>query len=142
LVWVVVGVSKRGFAVFVGVVGLYEVCVGVLFFVATRFLTTMVGFVPNLWTTSLGQHFGGALIAFGMLGVVSARDLDRWLVIPIMAAVGRILSFSVMMYYTAIGALPLLLILPFIVIDGATAFLVLLIIWVSNDYSYRKAFGI
>jgi hypothetical protein len=77
-----------------------------------------------------------------MLGVVSARDLDRWLVIPIMAAVGRILSFSVMMYHTATGALPLLLILPFIVIDGATAFLVLLIIWLSKNYSYRKAFGI
>ncbi len=134
--------SKRGFAVFIGVVGLYEVCIGVLFFVATRFLTSMVGFAPNVWTTSLGQHFGGALIAFGVLGVMSARDLDRWLMIPIMAAVGRILSFSVMVYYATTGLLPLLLILPFIVIDGATAFLVLLIIWASKDYSYRRAFGI
>lgn len=133
--------SKRWFAVFVGAVGLYEVSVGVLFFVATRLLTGLLGFVPNLWTTSLGQHFGGALIAFGVLGVVSARDLERWLVIPILAAVGRILSFSVMVYYTATGVLPLLLILPFIVIDGATAFLVLLIILASKDYSYRRAFG-
>jgi hypothetical protein len=139
---VVVGVSKRWFAVFIGVVGLYEVCVGVLFFVATRLLTSLVGFVQNVWTTSLGQHFGGALIAFGALGIVSARDLERWLVIPIMAAFGRILSFSVMVYYSATGALPLLLILPFIVIDGATAFVALLIILVSKDYSYRRAFGV
>ena len=117
--------SKRWFAVFVGVVGLYEVCVGVLFFVVTRLLTTMVGFVPNVWTTSLGQHFGGALIVFGVLGVVSARDLERWLVIPILAAFGRILSFSVMVYHTVTGGLPLLLILPFMVIDGVTAFFVL-----------------
>jgi hypothetical protein len=138
----VVYVSKRWFAVFIAAVGLYEIIVGLLFFVATRLLTTMVGFVPNLWTTSLGQHFGGALIVFGTLGVVSARDLDRWLVIPIMAAVGRIISFSVMAYYTATGVLPLMLIFPFIVIDGVTAFVVLLTILFSKDYSYRRAFGL
>jgi hypothetical protein len=135
-------VSKRWFAVFVAVVGIYEIIIGLLFFVATPVLTGMMGFVPDGYSTSLGQHFGGALIPFGLLGLVSARDLERWLVIPILAAVGRLLSFSVMVFYSATGVLPLLLMLPFLFIDGVTAILVLLIIVVSKDYSFQNAFGL
>lgn len=134
--------SKRWFAVFIAGVGLYEISIGLLFLVATPVLTSMLGFVPDAYSTSLGQHFGGALIPFGLLELVSARDLERWLVIPILAAVGRLLSFSIMVFYTATGVLPLMLILPFLLIDGVTAILVLLIILVSKDYSFRKAFGL
>ena len=133
--------SKRWFAVFIGAVGLYEIIIGLLFLVGTPVLTSMLGFIPDAYSTSLGQHFGGALIPFGLLEIVSARDLERWLVIPILAAFGRIISFGIMLFYTATLVLPLMSLLPFIIIDGASAFLVLIILFASKEYSYRSAFG-
>lgn len=133
--------SKRWFAGVIVVVGVYEIIIGLLFLVATPVLARALGVVPDAYSTSLGQHFGGALIPFGLLEVVSARDLERWLVIPILAALGRIISFGVMLFYTATRVFPLLSMLPFIIVDGASAFLVLIIIFVSKEYSYRRAFG-
>ena len=132
--------SKKWFAVLVAVIGLYEVCIGLLFLVASRMLTSMLGYIPDLFSTSRGQMFGALLLMLGVLEVLSARDLDRWLVIPIMTAFARLLSFSIMAYYTAIGVLPLILLLPFLVIDGTTAILVLIIILARKEYSFQSAF--
>ena len=133
--------STRWFAIVITVVGLYEIIIGLMFLVATPAVTSLLGLIPDAYSTSVGQHFGGALIPFGLLEVVSARDLERWLAIPILAALGRIFSFGVMLFYTATLVLPLLYTFPFIIIDGASAFLVLIIIYVSKEYSYRRAFG-
>jgi hypothetical protein len=134
--------SKQWFKVIIVIVGIYEIIIGLLFLVATPVLTSMLGLVPDAYSTSLGQHFGGALIPFGLLEVVSARDLERWLAIPILAALGRIFSFGVMLFYVATLVLPLLTMLPFIIIDGVSAFLVLFVVFVSKEYNYRHAFGL
>ena len=138
---VVVYMNKRWFEIVVVIIGFYEIIIGLLFLVATPVLTSMLGVVPDAYSTSLGQHFGGALIPFGLLEVVSARDLERWLAIPILAALGRIFSFGVMLFYVATLVLPLLTMLPFIIIDGASAVLVFIVVFVSKEYSYRHAFG-
>ena len=134
--------SKQWFEVFIFLIGIYEIIIGLLFLVATPVLTSMLGVVPDAYSTSFGQHFGGALIPFGLLEVVSARDLERWLAIPILAALGRIFSFGVMLFYAATLVLPLLTMLPFIIIDGASGFLVFIIVLVSKEYSFRRAFGL
>ena len=134
--------SKKWFAVLIAAIGLYEIIWGLVFFVATPVLTSLQGFMPDTYSTYLGQQVGGALIGLGILEVVSARDLDRWLVIPVMGIFGRFLTISLMGFYVAIGVFPLILMLPFMLIEGGSAFVVLVVILWSKDYSIRQAFGL
>jgi hypothetical protein len=129
---------KRWFARFVLLGGAYDIILAVTFLFFSPIVSILLDYPISLLSGALLQIMGAFLVGFGLALILAARNLDRYLIIPIANIPARIIASVVLIYYILLGLpLPLLVLGS---IEGFFGIIFIIFIIVIPNYTFRSVF--
>ncbi len=129
---------KKWFARFVLFSGLYDIVLAVIFLFGSSIVSILLDYPITILSGALLQIIGAFLLAFGIALLVASRNLDQYIIIPVANTPGRLIAFTILVYYILFGLPPALLILG--IIDGIIGIVFTIFIIAIPDYSFRSVF--
>ncbi|MFX1565063.1 MAG: hypothetical protein ACFFCH_03640 [Promethearchaeota archaeon] len=127
---------KRWFSRFVLFAGLYDLILGIIFLLGSPLISILLNYPLTILSAALLQIIAAFLVGFGIALILTSRNLEHYLLIPVANIPARLIAFIVVVYYVVIG-LPITL-LWLGIIEGTIGIVLALFILRIPDYSFRS----